>query len=461
MIYPIALGAVVGGAGNRAVQPRRLFVGCCFALATSAFTFVIRSDILQEMGNHYGLSQADKGWIEAAVWQGIALALLFGGVAAEIAGLGRLLKIAFVLHLGSVVALATAPSGFGSFFWLFSASLLMGLANGLIEATVNPLVAILYPERKTESLNRMHAWFPAGLVLGGLAAQGMHRGFGLDWRLTICLVLLPCLGYGLLILGQRFPTAERESSNSRSAMYGQALRPAFLILVLCAMLAHASEVAPSKWLETVISCTSGVSGTLVLVYTGALMFAMRQFAGPIAEALTPAGMLAGSATLAGVGLYLLSTAASGLEAFAFATIYGVGIGRLWPTLVGYTAERFPAGGAFVLALLGLAGSLSTAQVMPVMGHTFDSYALQKLAVDDPELAGRVAARGTLDPAVIAQLGESERATVHRAEAFGASMTYRWACLLPTLLLVVLLLTVVRFRAPAAIPNEAVLESSTA
>jgi fucose permease len=56
----------------------------------------------------------------------------------------------------------------------------MGMAQGAIEAVANPLVATLHPERRAERLNLLHAWWPAGLILGGVAAFGVTRALGLD-----------------------------------------------------------------------------------------------------------------------------------------------------------------------------------------------------------------------------------------------------------------------------------------
>ena len=56
-----------------------------------------------------------------------------------------------------------------------------------------------------------------------------------------------------------------------------------------------------------------------------------------------------------------------------AIIYAVGVCYCWPTMYGITAERFPTGGAFLLALIGGAGMLSDAFVVPLMGRIYDSF----------------------------------------------------------------------------------------
>jgi len=63
---------------------------------------------------------------------------------------------------------------------------------------------------------------------------------------------------------------------------------------------------------------AGYNGLWVLIYTSAIMMVLRfWFAGPIVEKLGPLGLLATSAVLAIVGLYLLSSASGLTSIFIF------------------------------------------------------------------------------------------------------------------------------------------------
>jgi hypothetical protein len=171
------------------------------------------------------------------------------------------------------------------------------------------------------------------------------------------------------------------------------------------LLTAATELGPQKWQESVIPNIAGVSGTLVLVYTSGMMFVLRHFAGPIAHRISPVGMMAASAVLSAVGLYLLSTATTVGTVFAYATIFGLGIAYFWPTMLGFTSERFPKGGALALALMGSAGNLSISQVLPVMGRIVDHFGVQALQ----ELDGSV--RTALEPGASAEDRETRLAAV--------------------------------------------------
>lgn len=60
------------------------------------------------------------------------------------------------------------------------------------------------------------------------------------------------------------------------------------------------------------------------------------------------------------------------EAFLAATLFGVGTAYFWPTMLSVTSELFPRGGAFLLALMGGAGNLAIAFVLPVIGVWYDT-----------------------------------------------------------------------------------------
>ncbi|MEO1372334.1 MAG: MFS transporter, partial [Planctomycetota bacterium] len=53
------------------------------------------------------------------------------------------------------------------------------------------------------------------------------------------------------------------------------------------------------------------------------------------------------------------------------TVFAFGVCFFWPTMLGYTNERFPKTGAMGLAIMGGAGMLSASYVLPVIGRWYD------------------------------------------------------------------------------------------
>ena len=432
------------------MNSRRLFVASCISLVTSAFTFVVRGDILQSMGNAFDLSQANKGLVEGAVFYGMAASMFVGGFICDLIGMKRIMYLAFLSHLLGVLGTIFAPHSEISFLWLFGSSFLMGCGNGLVETAINPLAATLFPTKKTHALNLLHAWWPGGLVIGGLLASWVGNGIDLgflvipglhwNWQMSLGLIVPPCLVYGAMLVGQGFPQTERvESGVSTGDMFREALRPAFILWMICMLMTAATELGPQKWQESVLTQTAGIKGTLILVYTSGMMFVLRHFAGPLAHQLSPVGMLTGSATLSAIGLYLLSTADSAVTALSFATIFGLGIAYFWPTMLGVAAERFPKGGALLLGLMGTAGNLSIAFVLPAMGGIYDHYAVQTVSAD-PALAALVVKDGAINPDAAKKIDsdgtKQEKDAIRDANIMGARMAFRWVSVLPCILVLI-------------------------
>ena len=256
---------------------------------------------------------------------------------------------------------------------LYAGFFIMGLSQGLVEGVINPLVATLYSTEKTRKLNMLHAWWPGGMIIGGLLAYVL-TGAGASWQLKLSLILVPAAIYLVMAITETYPKTERVASSvSTGAMWREAGQPLFLLLFVCMWLTAAVELGPDQWFPSVMGSLTGIQGILFLVYTAGLMFILRTYFAGVAHK-SPIGTLTVSAALAAVGLYWLGSlqpGASPVVAFAAATIFGVGKTYFWPTMLGVTAERFPRGGALLLSLMGGAGMLSVAVVLPLMGERID------------------------------------------------------------------------------------------
>ncbi|MEP6390423.1 MAG: MFS transporter [Halioglobus sp.] len=321
-------------------------------------------------------SAALVGEALGVTFTGFALTLLFGSALVDLVGMKRMLLLAALGYIAGAAGLlvaAIAPIGEGVHSLVLLSLLLTGLGWGAVEAASNPMVAALYPEEKTHRLNILHAWWPAGIVVGGLLGVAISS-FGLPWELNMLVLLLPALVLTWMVASSAFPVTERVASGASYAdMLSELLRrPLFWVFWGCMFLTAASELAPGQWVNITLSNIVGMQGILLLVYVSALMFVMRHFAGPIVERISSVGLMCVSALAAAIGLYALSLADSPMLAFIAATIWGMGVCYLWPTMLAITAERFPRGGALALGLMGFAGGMAIQFVLPRMGAIFDS-----------------------------------------------------------------------------------------
>jgi MFS family permease len=74
-----------------------------------------------------------------------------------------------------------------------------------------------------------------------------------------------------------------------------------------------------------------------------------------------------TAPISALGLYLFGQTTTPVTWFVAAALLAIGTAFWWPTMLGITSERFPSGGALLLAIIGASGSFSTAISGPVMG----------------------------------------------------------------------------------------------
>ena len=376
------------------INPRRLFLASCMALVTTSMVFSIRGDILDALGADFHLNREQTGFLLSPAFWGFTLSILIGGSLVDFFGMRRLLMLSSAGYITAVLAILFAPHPAGpvapfytdaGFIILYAAMITLGLSQGLVEGVINPLCATLYPEEKTRRFSILHAWWPGGLIIGGLLAYGITKAMGLDvpgvdaamvtlgWRLKVATILVPAAIFLVLILNQKFPATERVAAGvSNRDMMREALRPMFLLWFACMWMTAATELGPDQWVGSLITNLAGMQGILILVYTAGIMFLLRFFGGGLAHRFSPLGLLTVSSILSALGLFALSSVTSPVQAFGAATIFGVGKTFYWPVMLGVTSERFPRGGALLLAIMGGTGNLAVAFILPIMGSWYDT-----------------------------------------------------------------------------------------
>jgi len=358
------------------VHPRRLFTASCFALIATSVCFGVIGASMGGLKQEFLLSNEMVGWIGGAALWGFTISIFLLGPLVDSMGMRNQMWFAFACHLAGALTMIFAQN----FTFLFLGALVLSLGNGTVEAVCNPLVATIYPDKKTEKLNQFHVWFPGGIVIGALASYFLD-GIGLtDWRLKIGLIMVPTLVYGYLMSGQVFPETERKASGISfgGMLQGAFGRPLFWVLLFCMALTASIELGPNRWIPAVLEA-GGIPGILVLAYISGLMAVLRYFAGPVVDRFSPTGLLLISAILSGVGLYWFSFAETLVVAFLSATVFAVGVCYFWPTMLGVTSERIPRSGALGLSMMGGMGMLAVGLLTsPMMGKIADGHLHQAL-----------------------------------------------------------------------------------
>ncbi len=404
---------------NSSTHDQILFWGCFLALVTTAFGFIARMFLIDTWGVEFSLDAAQKGRLAGiGIWP-FAVSIIGFSLIIDKIGYKLSMVIAFLGHI------AWACMGFGAYYMshergdketafqlLYWGSLVCALANGTVEAFINPVVATMFSKDKTKWLNILHAGWPGGLVAAGILTIYLED---LNWGVKVGLIAAPAVLYLLVLLPLKFPVQEREAagvtyrdmlsefgilgalivgflitlqmmdfySNDNTRILslnekyifigiGAAIVVAFglytrdmgrfllFFLILIMMPLATTEIGTDGWITDImkpVATANDFHAGWVLVYTSAIMLVLRFFAGPIVHALTPLGLLAFSAVLAIVGLYTLSFT-TGVMIFVAASLYGISKTFFWPTMLGVVSEQMPKGGALTLNAISGIGMLA-------------------------------------------------------------------------------------------------------
>jgi len=415
----------------------RLLWAGFMAILAAGVGFGIRGGILANWGAEFGFTGAELGDISGATFTSFCFGIIIGGLVCDRIGYGWLVIAAFALHaLSAFITFApTAAMPKETVYKLLYAGMfLFGYANGTLEAVANPLVATLFPSKRTHYLNILHASWPAGLVLGGVVGWVLGEHFTWHWKAQLALFLAPTVVYGLMFLGQHMPKSEATQKGlglaerlkdvgilgglivcfllalffkgimglPDGAAYGLA---GVLLIVVAVMtrfaigawllfvlyithaLIGAVELGTDGWIQNITGniLTPG-EGKILFVFTSAIMFSLRFCADFIERnlKLSPVGILLVCAILACLGLNLSSNIATFAGALLALAVYAVGKTFFWPTMLAVVGDRFPRTGAVAMSIIAGVGMMSAGLIgSPGLGYAKDRFASEALQKADP------------------------------------------------------------------------------
>ena len=405
---------------------KSLFWVCVLLVFTAALSFSIRTGASGAIKAALldGPAPLHSGEMIAAAlgnsFLGFALSLLVISPLLDMIGAKRVVLFSCACFILGPILILLSPrmEGIDGVYGLLNVGMVVcGLAWGGMEGSVNPVTAALYPDDKTHRLNQLHAWWPAGIVAGGLASLLVFKQLDLGWQAVIALIPIPAVVCGIWALTQQFPKTE---SSAMGVPFTQMLaepfkRPGFWIFPAVMFLTASAELAPGSWVDVALTQTVGMPGILVLVYVSAIMFVMRHFAGPLERRFSDMGLLWFCTMPAGIGLYLLSIASSPLTALVAATLWAFGVCFMWPTMLAASARRYPRGGSWAIGIVGFAGAMAIYFVLPQIGAIYDRAKLAK--------AGGDAAFAALQPG----------AEMNRVLAYAAEQSFQAIAIVPAIL----------------------------
>jgi MFS transporter, DHA2 family, metal-tetracycline-proton antiporter len=493
--------AAMTGVMPESAEARKTFAVCFAALVATSFCFILRAFSIDAWGVEFGLSETQKGELAGVGLWPFAISIVLLSLVIDRIGFKATLWFAAACHLIGLVVILQA-NGYWSLYW---GTFILSLGNGAVEAGINPLVAMQFRHDKTTWLNRLHAGWPAGFVLGGVLAMMFPAGMG--WRYQMALILIPVITYIVMLLPRQFPQSERVAAGvSYREMLGEAGflsafvvaglmvfavaewfhlsnlvkwlliaaltigyglwsrsagKPIFIVMILVMIPLAITELGTDSWITSILTPAMtdlGVNAGWVLVYAMAIVLVLRLFAGPLVHKFSPLGLLAISALIAAVGLWLLSKSASAAMIVLAATVYSFGKAFFWPTSLGVVSEQSPRGGAITLNVVAGIGMLGAGVIGgPLIGQVLDRQVVHGVAQYDAqnntqlvetlksERTGIFGDYTAIDPTKRAALAGDEKAAVDSADREAKHDALRTIAILPVIMLLVYLGLILYFR----------------
>ncbi|NNE93457.1 MAG: MFS transporter [Verrucomicrobiales bacterium] len=500
-------------------ENKKLFWACFIALVATSFVFGLRANIIGNWQQDFGLSEADKGTILGVGLWPFAISIIVFSLIIDYIGYKTTAFIAMGCHIASLLLTLFAKTPSALYWSVF----LIAIANGMVEAFINPVVATAFKKEKAKWLNILHAGWPAGLALGALTSIALGDA---NWHVKYAMCFIPVVIYAVMIIPRKFPVNERVAANvSYREMLGQvggigffiitwllvlgvfqivsSLNPDFaspplwvgaLIGVAAGILAGLYTRSLGHWMFLLILITMGPLATTelgtdswmpdllgadftpaqagwIFIYVSTIMTILRFYAGPIVHKFSPIGLLVVSAIVAILGLLFLSKAAAFMIIVA-ATVYAFGKTFLWSTTLGLVSEQFPKGGALTLNGVSAVGVLGMGILgSPIMGGLQDKGIVADLKENHPAIHEKVSgapksvvflgSTPSLDDDKVKALSEEEQATVTEVKYPHKKAAFYQVAALPTFMLVCYLIIFFYFRSKGGYKPEELEEGEVA
>jgi DHA2 family metal-tetracycline-proton antiporter-like MFS transporter len=495
------IAATASTVGTASAESKKTFAVCFAALVATSFCFILRAFSIGAWGTEFDLSQTQMGELAGVGLWPFAISIVLLSLIIDRIGFKMTLWFAAACHVLGLILILQA-NGYWSLYW---GTFVLSLGNGAVEAGINPLIAREFRHDKTTWLNRLHAGWPAGFVLGGLLAMMFPAGMG--WRYQMGLILIPVITYIVMLVPRSFPASERVAAGvsyremlaeagfisafviafmmlmelarvfglSTAVTWGliaaltigygiwakSAGRPLYIVMILVMIPLAITELGTDSWITEILTPAMtdlGANAGWVLVYAMAIVLVLRLFAGPLVHRFSPLGLLAISALLAVAGLLLLSVSAGAAAIVFAATVYSFGKAFFWPTSLGVVAEQSPRGGAITLNVVAGIGMLGAGVIGgPLIGQVLDRQMVSGVAAYDAknntqivetlktERTSIFGAYTAIDPSKRATLVGDEKAAVEAADRESKHDALRIIAILPGIMFLVYLGLILYFR----------------
>ncbi len=286
----------------------------------------------------------------------------------------RVLRVMPLLTVMGLLVYALVPFFFPqiAYLGLVLGTVIFSVSAGLGEVLISPVIAKIPakdPEREMSKLHSVYAWGVVGVIIVSTLFLLFAKGENWHW-LAILFTLIPLSS---AILFSRAEIPEMETPERTSGALAFLKNRGIWLCILAIFFGGAAECTMAQWCSGYLEGALGIEklwGDLFGVALFSLMLGLgRSLYGKFGTHIERVLLLSfiGATVCYGVaalvGIPLVGLIACALTGFCAA--------MLWPGNLVVAAERFPAGGVFIYALMAAGGDLGASIGPQLVGVVTD------------------------------------------------------------------------------------------
>lgn len=257
---------------------------------------------------------------------------------------------------------------------LMIGTVIFSLGCGLLEVLLSPIVNAIPSENKSARMAVLHAFYPIGKVAVILVTGSLLHLAGADswpWILIGWSVfgIVNAIAFSFVAIPPLADAARRHTLRSMLRT------PVLALLLVCMVLAGATEVTIAQWTSAYVEVSLGLPKVIADLVGFALfgvgMIVGRLWFGLKGDQANLNRVMLLSALLSCAMCVLMAVSPSPVVAILATGCSGIFVSMLWPGTISLSAAAFPLAGASLYALLAAAGDGGAALMPWLVGVVAD------------------------------------------------------------------------------------------
>jgi fucose permease len=356
---------------------RRTTFSCFVGIFVQAIITNLTAILFIPMMDLYGFSYVHLGILVGINFTSQVSADLFLSAIVDKVGYRRLVLPACVLAFVGLLFFGLSPALFPGHVYagIVVATVVFAFASGLLEVLLSPIVAAIPGSDKGPAMSLMHSFYAWGQVATIiLTSLSIFLFGGAAWPYIAMMWAAVPLAAFLLFVGAPFPEiiADEHRLNLKDLIF----KPFYLLALLAIFAGGASEIVMNQWSSTFMErglSLPKLTGDLLGMCGFAAMLGLgRLLHGAFGARFDIHRLLVRGSLLAAACYVVVALSPWSALSVAACVLCGFAVSLLWPGTLVVSSDRFPLAGAWMFAILAVAGDVGAAVGPWLTGQVIDA-----------------------------------------------------------------------------------------